>query len=121
MLAFGMCTIDTSFARNNHLRQLDQLGEPHHTQRYLWENYLPLMTHTQSVERGVKDAGTVGKTGRSEQHRSALAVVRSFCINDDELTKKNPAEYSHRLFDAANKLFEKHQQLAGDLEYKDLF
>jgi len=102
------------------LRKLADIdNEPCHLQVYFWTNYLPLMSHTQRVERGVKEAGTVGKTGRSEQHRSALGIVRSLLVHDDALTKKTPAEKSLHLFASAINLFEEHEELKKDDGYNE--
>ena len=104
----------------SHLRKLADIdNEPCRLQEYFWTNYLPLMSHTQRVERGVKEAGTVGKTGRSEQHRSALAIVRSLLVHDDALTKKTPAEKSLHLFASAINLFKEHEELKQDDGYNE--
>jgi hypothetical protein len=79
------------------------------------------MTHTQSVERGVKKAGTVGKTGRSEPHRSALACIHSFCFEDEELTGKSPAERTLLCLNIAQRIHNKHIQMKKKPGYDEQF
>ena len=40
------------------------------------------------MERGVKEAQTVSKTGRGEEQRSAYAIIRSFNVHCDEIDDK---------------------------------
>ena len=42
--------------------------------------YLPLPSHTQFVESGVKESAIVSETGREERSRSILAIVRSHTV-----------------------------------------
>jgi hypothetical protein len=52
---------------------------------FLYHMYLPLASHTQFVEAGVKEAKNVSTTDRSEMLRSAYAVCRAarlHCIDD---------------------------------------
>jgi hypothetical protein len=103
----------------SHLRDIDCTGDPSGIQKYFWTNYLPLMSHTQRVERGVKEAGTVGKTGRSEQHRSALGIIRSLVVHDDQLNNKTSTEKALHLFDQATDLFQEHERLKQQPGYKE--
>ena len=50
---------------------------------YLLSAYLPLASHTQFVEAGVKEAKVVSQSDRSEQLRSAYAIIRSARIHSD--------------------------------------
>ena len=49
-------------------------------QLYFWRRYLPLASHTQSVEAGVKEANLVSTTNRSDWLRSSFAIIRSHMI-----------------------------------------
>ena len=51
----------------------------------MWDSYLPLASQTQFVERGVKEAQTVSKTGRKEEQRSSYAIVRSHNVHCDDI------------------------------------
>ena len=48
----------------------------------LVETFLPLPSHAQFVEFGVKEAKLVSQTDRSEQHRTWIAIVRSAHVTD---------------------------------------
>ena len=54
----------------------------------LWRRYLPLASQTQFVERGVKEAQTVAKTGRMEEQRSSYSIIRSFNVLCTEINDK---------------------------------
>jgi hypothetical protein len=68
----------------NHLCQFVIEANCSDLQIYFWKGYLPLMNHGQSIERGVNDADTVGKTNRGDQLWSATAVIRSKLIHNDD-------------------------------------
>ena len=53
---------------------------PEELQEYFWKKFLPLASHTQSVEAGVKEANLVSTTNRSDWLRSCFAIVRSHMI-----------------------------------------
>ena len=52
---------------------------------FLYTTYLPLASHTQFVEAGVKEAKLVSCTDRSEALRSAYAVNRSARVHNEKL------------------------------------
>jgi hypothetical protein len=60
-----------------------------------------------------KEAGTVGKTERSEQNCLALGIVHTLVAHDDELTKKTLAEFAYHLAESAG-ISEKHEELKED-------
>ena len=52
----------------------------HQSHRLIWEmriSFLPMPSHTQMIERDVKDARTVSVTGRREEQRSNYSIIRS--------------------------------------------
>lgn len=49
---------------------------------HMFKKYLPLPSHTQFVEFGVKEALNVSTTNRSEEVRSACSIVRSAHVTD---------------------------------------
>jgi hypothetical protein len=66
------------------LREMDELGADKALKEYMYYHYLPLPSHTQFVEAGVKEARNVSLTDRSEQLRSAYAVIRSARVHSIE-------------------------------------
>jgi len=60
------------------LRSFDHEDELRGSLRlFVHSTYLPLACHTHFVERFVKEAKCVSATDRSEEHRSAIAIVRA--------------------------------------------
>ena len=116
----GMCLEDGT-AGVNYLRKIDQMGDASSLQDYMWSNYLPLMTQTQLVERGVKDTANVAKTGRGEQHRLALAIIRSVAVHTQNQSTEEPHVMARHLIQSADKLFNHHIKLAKDPSYKERF
>ena len=53
----------------------------------MWDAHLAMASQTQFVERGVKEAQTVAKTGRREEQRSAHAIIRSFDVHCEDVSK----------------------------------
>ena len=47
---------------------------------FVQHTYLPLPSHTQFVEAGVKEAKLVSATGREERQRSQLAIIRNHTV-----------------------------------------
>jgi hypothetical protein len=103
----------------NHLRCFVNEANQSDLQVYFWNGYLAMMNHGQRIERGVKDAATVGKTYRGEQHRSATAVIRSKLIHNDELTNKSAPELALAFVEAASELYQEHEELKKDEGYND--
>jgi len=50
--------------------------------KHVFATYLPIASHTQFVEFGVKEAKLVAQTNRSEELRSSYAIVRSAHVTD---------------------------------------
>jgi hypothetical protein len=64
-------------------------------QAWMYSTYLPLASHTQFVEAGVKEAKIVSQSDRSEQLRSSYAINRSARVHsaaDKPLRELRPTE-----------------------------
>ena len=72
------------------LRSVDSF-KAHDAVKELWRTYLALASHTQFVERGVKEAKLVASTNREEQQRSAYAIIRSCNVHCEEITDNTSA------------------------------
>jgi hypothetical protein len=81
------------------LRDMDELGADKALKEYMYYRYLPLPSHTQFVEAGVKEAKNVSLTDRSEQLRSAYTVIRSARVhNIDDLWGLSSTQRIEALF-----------------------
>jgi hypothetical protein len=115
------------------LRDMDSV-EYRGVKEFLYYMYLPLASHTQFVEAGVKEAKNVSITDRSEMLRSAYAVSRSARVHaiedlrclksterieallksalkhhgDHETLKTNDANYLERIESIAKGMREEH-------------
>lgn len=63
-----------------------QVEEDDTDEYFMWSRYLPLPSHTQFVEAGVKEAKVVSTTGRSEEIQSCYAILRAALIRSEEVS-----------------------------------
>jgi hypothetical protein len=86
---------------------------------FLYYMYLPLASHTQFVEAGVKEAKNVSITDRSEMLRSAYAVSRSARVHAiEDLRCLKSTERIEALLKSTLKHHEDHETLkATDPDY----
>lgn len=111
-------------ADNEDVNVLRNITEPSPTiyQDYLWSNYLPLASQTQFVESGVKDASNVSKTGRSEELRSAYAIVRSYLIHNSALSNMSAPAKALYFIQAASAFNDRQEEeMATTDNYNELF
>jgi hypothetical protein len=81
---------------------------------WMHSTYLPLASHTQFVEAGVKEAKIVSQSDRSEPLRSAYAINRSarvHSVSDKPLRELPPTTRVQALFESA----EQHAELQSGL------
>jgi hypothetical protein len=82
----------------------------------LYTNYLPLASHTQFVEAGVKEAKLVSCTDRSAALRSAYAVNRSARVHNDMLSKLTAPQRVEWLLRTTNNHVTQHDSIWADDE-----
>ena len=90
-------------------------------QVYMWRNYLPAASHTQMVERGVKKIGVAGKTGRSEEHRSAYVIYQSYVTDNDNLSELYGCNMSKHLMESAQKFWDEIEAIRHSPGYKEQY
>ena len=69
-------------------------GSPLLIQKHMWSFYLPMASHTQPVESALKLGRDVSKSGRHEETRSAVAILKHNLILDPEDRRKRISELS---------------------------
>jgi hypothetical protein len=90
---------------------------PYPMKHFMYEAYLPLASHTQFVEAGVKEAKIISCTDRSEQLRSAYAVNRSANIHNDRLSSLTVPERIQWILRAAEEHVTRQEVLAEEEGY----
>jgi len=79
---------------------------------YMHSKFLPLASHTQFVEAGVKEAKLVSQSDRSEQLRSAYAICRSARVNSVGVLRNMTAtQRIEALMRSAQDHFKTHKEL----------
>ena len=88
---------------------------------YMLSTYLPLASHTQFVKAGVKEAKIVSQSDRSEQLRSAYAIIRSAEVHSiGTIRDISATDRIHRLIKTATQHVDKSEQLqATQADYSD--
>jgi hypothetical protein len=84
---------------------------------FMLSSYLPLASHTQFVEAGVKEAKIVSQSDRSEQLRSAYAISRSARIHSIGVVRDlSSTERIHRLIKSSRQHVDTRQELQDENE-----
>jgi hypothetical protein len=88
---------------------------PDPIKHFMYSAYLPLASHTQFVEAGVKEAKIISCTDRSEPLRSAYAVNRSANVHNEKLRTLTVSERVQWLLQATKTHVERQEALGGQL------
>jgi hypothetical protein len=82
---------------------------------FMYAAYLPLASHTQFVEAGVKEAKIISCTDRSEQLRSAYAVNRSATMHNEKVRTMTVTQRIQWLLKATRIHVDRHEELGQEL------